>query len=112
MATPFTVFRKYSGIMMAFFGALLMLSFVVADPLMTWMSGGNGSGAPSGGKEVAVTWNGGKLTEQQLGQLVKHRRILAQFQDLLPHHEEHASHATPSSSSAGVTPAPASERRR
>jgi hypothetical protein len=80
MATPFTVFRRYSGIMMAFFGALLMLSFVVADPLMNWMSGGNGSGAPSGGKEVAVSWNGGQLTEQQLGQLVMHRRILAQFQ--------------------------------
>ncbi len=80
MATPFTVFRKYSGIMMAFFGALLMLSFVVADPLMNWMSGRSGGGPASGGKEVAVSWNGGQLTEQQLATLVMHRRILTQFQ--------------------------------
>ncbi len=80
MATPFTVFRRYSGVMMAFFGALLMISFVVADPLMNWMSGRNGSGPAGGGKEVAVSWNGGQLTEQQLSQLVMHRRILAQFQ--------------------------------
>lgn len=80
MATPFTVFRRYSGIMMAFFGALLMISFVVADPLMNWMMGRNGSGAPSDAKTVAVSWNGGQLTEQQLGTLVMHRRILTQFQ--------------------------------
>ena len=76
MASPFRFFRKYTGLMMAFLCALLMLAFVVADPLMQAAN----SGRQEGNSNVAVSWDGGKLTEGQLGSLVEQRQMLAAFQ--------------------------------
>jgi len=77
MASPFRHFRKYTGLMMALLGALLMFAFVVAEPLMQYMRGSGGG--PAGSNKVAVSWNGGEFTDEQLGNLVQRRRVLATF---------------------------------
>lgn len=78
MATPLSMFSKYSGVLMAVMCVLLMFSFVIGDPLMQYAGGG--SGGPSGGNQVVARWNGGKINERQLEQAVMHRNILAAFQ--------------------------------
>ncbi|TWT90597.1 periplasmic folding chaperone [Pseudobythopirellula maris] len=80
MATPFTVFRKNTGLMMAILCALLMFSFVLADPLAQYAAGGRDGAGPDRSLEVVATWDGGRVTERQLSELVMHRRILALFQ--------------------------------
>ncbi|MGL4513661.1 MAG: hypothetical protein ACRCT8_11280 [Lacipirellulaceae bacterium] len=82
MATPFTVFRNYSGILMATLCALLMIAFVVADPLTQYLGGGSSSdgGNTARARETVVSWDGGSLNERQLADLVLHRRLLAEFQ--------------------------------
>lgn len=80
MATPFTVFRKYAGATMAVLCGLLMVSFVIADPLMQMLGGGGGPGLSSRAKDTVATWRGGAMTELQLGEAVRHRRILSEFQ--------------------------------
>ena len=78
MASPFRHFRKYTGLMMALLGALLMFAFVVAEPLMQYM--GSAAGGPSGGSnEVVVTWDGGQFTDDELKGLVQRRQILSAF---------------------------------
>ncbi|TWT48664.1 hypothetical protein [Botrimarina hoheduenensis] len=81
MATPFTVFRKYTGVLMAFLCVLLMISFIVADALPSWTQGGGG-GASGGGKVVAK-WRGGSITELQLTDALVHRGVLETFQNRL-----------------------------
>jgi hypothetical protein len=78
MATPLSMFSKYSGVLMAVMCVLLMFSFVIGDPLMQYAGGG--SDGPSGGNQVVARWNGGKINERQLEQAVMHRNILAAFQ--------------------------------
>lgn len=78
MATPLSMFSKYSGVLMAVMCVLLMFSFVIGDPLMQYANGG--SDGPSGGNQVVARWNGGKINERQLEQAVMHRNILAAFQ--------------------------------
>lgn len=64
MASPFTIIRKYDKVLLAVFGVLLMLSFLIADPLSMMTSrGGGSSGAPS---TAPVTFKGGSLSEGQL----------------------------------------------
>lgn len=79
MATPFSAFRKYTGALMAVLCGLLMVSFVVADPLMQ-MLGGGGGGRPAWAKDTVVVWDGGSMNELELGEAVRHRLILAEFQ--------------------------------
>lgn len=79
MASPFRFFRRYAGWTMAVLCALLMFAFVVADPL-TQLLGAGGRGPSANAKEMAVSWNGGQLTERELGELVRHRQVLAAFQ--------------------------------
>ncbi|MEX2168061.1 MAG: hypothetical protein WD851_02015 [Pirellulales bacterium] len=80
MASPFSLFRKYMKPMMVVLCGMAMLAFVVVDPLMQYLGSSPQSG-PVGrdGSKVAVTWNDGKLTEDELGALVYRRRILDAF---------------------------------
>ena len=78
MATPFTVFRKYTGVMMAVLCALLMFTFVVADSIGNW--GKSNLGANARAQDSVVHWKGGSLNERQIGEAVRHRRVLAEFQ--------------------------------
>lgn len=80
MASPFAWFRKHTALLTAFLGVLLMMAFVVADPLMQYLgSSGGGGGATERRNQVAVSWDGGELTEGELSMLVNRRQVLAGF---------------------------------
>lgn len=64
MASPFSAFRKYQKVLIAVFGVLLMIAFLVADPLAMMTGGGSGRGG--GGYGAPVTFKGGSLSEEQL----------------------------------------------
>ncbi len=74
-------FRKHTPVMMVFLCGLLMIAFVVADPLM--QMGQSFARGPSNAGEVAVSWEGGQLTKGELDSLVYRRQILAGFQQRL-----------------------------
>lgn len=77
--STFDYFRKHTGIMMAVLCALLMMAFVVADPLLQYLNDAQGGGVRGQRKKVAVTWQGGQLTEGELGQLVAQRGLMMGF---------------------------------
>src|SRR5690242_5775190 len=81
MASPFRVFRKYQKTLLAVAGVVLMFVFVVGDSLFSYFGGGRNPRAVEDhdAKATAVRWDGGKLTNLQLNQLVSRRRILANF---------------------------------
>lgn len=67
--------------MLAVFVVLLMFSWVIGDSLRSLLGG---SGNPGGGRrmhasDVAVQWDDGKLTNQQVEQLVYRRKFLNSF---------------------------------
>ena len=76
MATPLSALSKYTGPAMIVLGVLLMISFVIGDA----MPGQNGQRENQKAKDTVAAWNGGYVTEGQLGEAIKHRNILAQFQ--------------------------------
>ncbi len=80
MATPLTTLSKYTGATMAILCGLLMISFVVADPLMQYFNGGPSNGMGSRGNEIVAMWNGGQINEKQLSDAIMHRNILSSFQ--------------------------------
>lgn len=78
MASPFSVFRKHQRTLIAVSGVILMLVFVVGDPLSMFIRGGGGGG-PQGNMAadaVAVRWNGGKITNAELNNLVVRRHLV------------------------------------
>src|SRR5262245_20536960 len=79
MASPFRVFRKYQKTLLAVAGVVLMFVFVVGDSLFQYFGGSRGaarSGDDTDAKATAVHWDGGKLSNRQLDELVRRRRIL------------------------------------
>ncbi|MEN0111653.1 MAG: hypothetical protein AAF805_13110, partial [Planctomycetota bacterium] len=78
MATPLTTLSRYTGFLMVVLCALLMFAFVIGDPLMQYAGGGPGGGTGGGG--TVATWDGGSVNERQLDEAVRHRNILAAFQ--------------------------------
>jgi hypothetical protein len=82
MASPFRVFRKYLKPLMVVFGVMIMFVFVILDPMAAYLggSGGGGRGDPAADADaVAVSWEGGSLTNNELNDLVMRRRILNSF---------------------------------
>lgn len=79
MASPFRVFRKYMKPILAVFVVVLMLSWVIGDSLRSLLGGTRAPGTAQAAGEVAVTWNGGRLTNAELSQLVLQRRVLNAF---------------------------------
>lgn len=77
--SSFDYFRKHTKVAVVALGALCMLAFVVADPLMQYLNEVQAGGSSSRRGEVAVSWKGGQLTEGQLSDLVYKRNILAGF---------------------------------
>ena len=73
-ANPFAVFRKHQKALLAVAGVLLMLVFVIGQPLMQWF-GGSGRGTD----RVVVRWDGREVRESRLGGLVQERQRLADF---------------------------------
>lgn len=78
MATPLTALSKYTGVFMAVLCAVLMFTFVLGDSISNMMGGG--PGGSSGGGDTVAMWDGGQMNERQLFEAVKHRNILAEFQ--------------------------------
>lgn len=74
--TSFDYFRRNTGLMVFIFG-LAILSFVIADPLLQMTQ--SGGGRMQGGGDVAVSWDGGQFTEEQLGMLIGQRQVLMGF---------------------------------
>jgi hypothetical protein len=64
------------------FGVLIMFAFVVLDPMVQYLGGGRVAaevGSRRDGGDVAVTWKGGSLTNNELENLVMRRRIVDSF---------------------------------
>jgi len=74
MSNPLSMFRKYQYIFLVVFGVLLMVAFVVAPPLDQYLQ--SRSVGQVATDETIVTWNGGSLTERDLGRL-RQRHTLA-----------------------------------
>jgi len=79
MASPFYLFRKYQKAFLVVAGVLAMFIFVVADPLMSWLQSSSGGGGQRSGKAIVATWDGGKLSAQQLDHLTRRRIQLHDF---------------------------------
>jgi hypothetical protein len=79
MASPFATFRKYQAYLLAFFGVIIILVFAVAEPLSQW------SREQRVDDPLAVTFTGGKLTQNQLLNLMHQRRVASSFMARLRH---------------------------
>ncbi|HEX3599695.1 MAG TPA: hypothetical protein VHU84_06095, partial [Lacipirellulaceae bacterium] len=81
MASPFRLFRKNMKPLMAVMFVLLMLSWVVGDAVFNYFGGSRNAGPRNrqNAGAVAVSWNGGKLTNMQVQDLVMRRHILNGF---------------------------------
>jgi hypothetical protein len=69
MASPLATIRKYDKVLLAVFGVLLMLSFLIADPLSMMTGGGSGGGGGGRRSNAPVTFKGGSLTDEQLARM-------------------------------------------
>jgi len=81
MASPFRIFRKYMKTLLVVFGVMIMFVFVIGDSLVAYLSGSRGGGgdARRDAGAVAVSWDGGSLTNNELDNLVMRRRIVNAF---------------------------------
>lgn len=77
MATPLSTLSKYTGPAMAVLCGLLMVAFVVGDAIGPGQNNAPGS---QNAENTVAAWNGGYINERQLSEAIKHRNILAQFQ--------------------------------
>ncbi|MEX2091407.1 MAG: hypothetical protein WD971_01955, partial [Pirellulales bacterium] len=81
MASPFRTFRKYQKSFLVVAGVILMFVFVLGDPLSQYLRS-NSAGPGGTGRspnDVAVKWNGGQLTNAELGQMVVRRLVVNGF---------------------------------
>ena len=74
MASPFHYFRKHQKQCFAILTVFIVFVFVVGSALQ-----GNNRGDSDRGQQVVATWNGGEMTAEKLGMLVRNRRITSQF---------------------------------
>jgi hypothetical protein len=81
MASPFRVFRKNQKTLLAIAGVAIIFVFVLGDSLRQYGNRGRSDTSDSGRspKDIAVKWNGGQLTNAELGQLVVQRRVVNSF---------------------------------
>lgn len=74
MASPFVSFRKNQKVLLAVFGVLIMLAFVLGDPIARTIGRVKGPENP-----VIVETRFGKLTQSELTSLVQQREIVNAF---------------------------------
>jgi len=81
MASPFRAFRRYQKTLLAVAGVALMFVFVLGDPLSQYMRSHSDIAIPKGHRpsDVAVHWNGGKLSNSEVAQLVQQRLVVNGF---------------------------------
>jgi hypothetical protein len=79
MASPFNVFRKHQKVILVAAGVLCMFVFVIGDVLFQLVSTGSGGDDRTDADELAVEWEGGKLTRMEMEHLEIRRNILRNF---------------------------------
>ncbi len=86
MSSPFQIFRKYQKSLLVVAGVVLMFVFVIGDSLMQWVGAaaqGQQSAGGSAPTDTAVKWDGGALTNRELGDLIFRRRVVKGFLEQL-----------------------------
>jgi len=79
MSSPLSFFRRNQKLLLAVFGVLIMLTFVVGDYIVRNQPGAGGA-AP---EETVVTWKHGKLDDRDLGAMREAHNLVVRFLDLL-----------------------------
>jgi hypothetical protein len=79
MSSPLSFFRRNQKVLLAVFGVLIMLTFVVGD----YISRYQGSTAGAVADEIVVTWKHGKIDERELWALRDAHNRTVRFLDLL-----------------------------
>src|SRR4029078_6626405 len=81
MASPFRGFRKNQKLLLVIASVMAIFAFVIGDSLFTYMTGGRNARQTdqTDMRAVAVQWDGGKLTNRQVQELVARRQILNRF---------------------------------
>ena len=81
MASPFHIFRKNIKPLLAVMTALLVVGWLAGGALTGYMgrSGVSPSDARHSASAVAVSWKDGKLTNQQIQDMVVRRKVVNNF---------------------------------
>src|SRR5882672_6250872 len=80
MASPFRLFRKHTKPLLAVIMCLLILAWLGGSALTNVGGSANRPGGDNrDARSVAVHWDGGKLTNQQLHDLVARRKLVNGF---------------------------------
>ena len=79
MSSPLSFFRRNQKILLAVFGVLIMLTFVVGDYLVQYGSPGGASVAD----EMVVRWKHGRIDERELWAIRDTHNLTVRFLDLL-----------------------------
>ncbi len=80
MASPFSLFRKHQKMLMVIATLIAIFIFVVGDALMSrYGSHSQATGEALDARATAVHWDGGKLSNRELNELVFRRRVLNHF---------------------------------
>ncbi len=79
MSSPLSFFRRNQKVMLAVFGVLIMLTFVVGD----YISRYQGSTAGAVADQTVVTWKHGKIDERELWAIRDAHNLTVRFLDLL-----------------------------
>ena len=77
MASPFSVFRRNQGVLLAVFGVALMIAFVVLPAVIQLQSVGGGGGTYS--SDAVLTWTNGEVTDTDISNRMQRRRMTAEF---------------------------------
>jgi hypothetical protein len=81
MASPFRLFRKHTKPLLAVFMVLLIIAWLGGGALTSYMGNAQAgkASADRDARAVAVHWDGGKLTNRELSELVYRRHVLNGF---------------------------------
>lgn len=79
MSSPLSYFRRNQKLLLAVFGVLIMLTFVVGDYIVRNQPGAGGA-AP---EKTVVTWKHGKLDDRDLRAMREAHNLVVRFLDLL-----------------------------
>lgn len=75
----FKFFRRYQKSFIIFGGVILMFVFTIGDSLTGWLGRNQENQGGRQASDVAVTWDGGSLTEGELDTLVQKRLMVHRF---------------------------------
>ena len=79
MSSPLTFFRRNQKLLLAVFGVLIMLTFVVGDYISRYQGRSTGQAVDT----TVVTWKGGKIDERELWMMRDAHNRTVRFLDLL-----------------------------